>query len=686
MTEPDPSRASASVRAIMGGVSWDQPTAQTELLKRSGLRLRSRLMLAMILAALVPMSLASIGVGVVVSNLDPGSPATRLVIRSLIVGGVAALGIALVLALVWSRRMGTPIAKLHRGAIAVSHGDLDHHIAMTGADELTDLAAAFNQMTHALKDNRARLAQRMREIVALHDAGRAVSSVIDLDQVSCRIVDAVASVLDVQLAGLWLFDADPSPPASDRARLSAVTTALATPESLVAAEALRPLAEHAFSDREAMQLVRAGDDPRYGEAARRAGVTGPLVALPLDRNNRMIGVLAIARAESGSAFTEADLSLLKTFADQAAAALENAQLYREVRGASAELDKKVKLRTEELTAINSELGRALADLRETQAQLVLSERMAGLGLLVAGVAHEINSPTAAIRGSCERIGPAIARVGYHGALLAAESDVRRYVEQTASRLAERPLVTGLRVLQTARELEAVFHGVERASDFASDLANLGFTMADGQALVAALGGRVRDLAPRVVAALTDYVYLHRTESTVRHAVAQIERIVGALKSYSHLDQQATRIEADLHDGLETTLTLLHYSLRDIVVERRYSPLPKVHIFVDELNQVWTNLISNAQYALAGKGQIAIETAVEGNTAIVRIIDDGPGVPAAVLPRIFEAFFTTKPKGEGSGLGLGIARQIVAKHGGDLRCESRPGRTCFEVRLPVQVAT
>jgi signal transduction histidine kinase len=109
----------------------------------------------------------------------------------------------------------------------------------------------------------------------------------------------------------------------------------------------------------------------------------------------------------------------------------------------------------------------------------------------------------------------------------------------------------------------------------------------------------------------------------------------------------------------------------------------VPVFVDELNQVWTNLISNAQQALAGKGTIVIETLVDDGAAVVRVIDDGPGVPADALPRIFEPFFTTKPKGEGTGLGLGIARQIVAKHGGEMTCESEPGRTVFEVRLPIE---
>ncbi|MDQ3298878.1 MAG: HAMP domain-containing histidine kinase, partial [Myxococcota bacterium] len=235
---------------------------------------------------------------------------------------------------------------------------------------------------------------------------------------------------------------------------------------------------------------------------------------------------------------------------------------------------------------------------------------------------------------------------------------------------------------------------------AADLADLGATLEDAERFIGALGPH-RQLAREVVASLTDHVYLHRTASTVRHAVGQIQRIVGALKTYSHLDQQATRIEADLHEGLETTLAVLHHTLRDIVVERHYGDLPRVPVYVDELNQVWTNLISNAQQAVSGRaqpgagnesrplhlgpgGSITIETAVdaEGKVAIVRVIDDGPGVPEDVLPRIFEPFFTTKPKGEGTGLGLGIARQIVDKHGGELHCQSEPGRTVFEVRLPI----
>src|SRR6185436_19945291 len=149
---------------------------------------------------------ASVGLIGVAVDRGPLTATKRLAVRSLVAGGFAALMFALVLALVWSRRLGSPIAELHRGAIAVSHGDLDHRIDIAGGDELTDLATAFNQMTSTLQDNQARLAARMREIVALHDAGRAVSSVIDVEQVSRKIVDAVARTFDVQLAALWLVD------------------------------------------------------------------------------------------------------------------------------------------------------------------------------------------------------------------------------------------------------------------------------------------------------------------------------------------------------------------------------------------------------------------------------------------------------------------------------------------------
>ncbi|MCW5808049.1 MAG: HAMP domain-containing protein, partial [Deltaproteobacteria bacterium] len=199
-------------------------------------------------------------IGVAVDRA-PLAATKTLAVRTLIAGGLAAVTFALVLALFWSRRLGAPIVRLHRGAIAVSRGDLDHRIDVAGADELADLATAFNQMTSTLKDNQARLAARMREIVALHDAGRAVSSVIDLDSVSRKIVDAVARTFDVQLAALWLADGkvvDGRPKlraSAARARRPDVTMALATDEALAAASALADIAEHVRSTRAPLRLV-----------------------------------------------------------------------------------------------------------------------------------------------------------------------------------------------------------------------------------------------------------------------------------------------------------------------------------------------------------------------------------------------------------------------------------------------
>jgi len=636
-------------------------------------------------------STAMVGIAV---DRGPLAATKRLAVRSLVAGGLAALAFALVLALFWSRRLGAPIAELHHGAIAVSRGDLDHRIVIPGGDELSDLATAFNQMTLTLKDNQARLAARMREIVALHDAGRAVSSVIDMESVSRKIVDAVARTFDVQLVALWLVDGELAGLRATAARVRRpdAPATLATDEAVATADALRPIAERVRDTRLPMRLDRAAADPSFGAAARLAGLPGPLIALPLDRKARVVGVLAVGRAERTRQFSDADLNLLTTFADQAGAAVENALLYSEVREASEELEKKVRQRTTELTATNQELGKALADLRETQAQLVLSERMAGLGLLVAGVAHEVNSPTAAIRGSIDGLTGALARVSRHGAALAARlapSSVSDLLEALAPVLSERSLPTGVSARKAARDIAAAFESLEvpldQPHELAAELADLGATPEDALRLIDAIDAS-RVLAPHVVAALTDYVYLHRTASTVRHAIASIQRIVGALKTYSHLDQQAVRTDADVHEGLETTLALLHHALRDIVVERRFGRLPRIPVYVDELNQVWTNLIQNAQQALAAgrpsDARITIASDVDSGWVVVRVTDNGPGIAADVLPRIFEPFFTTKPKGEGTGLGLGIARQIVDKHGGAMRCESAPGATTFEVRLPI----
>jgi signal transduction histidine kinase len=177
----------------------------------------------------------------------------------------------------------------------------------------------------------------------------------------------------------------------------------------------------------------------------------------------------------------------------------------------------------------------------------------------------------------------------------------------------------------------------------------------------------------------------RTSGTIRTAIGSIRRIVGALRRYSRLDE-APLERVDVHAGLEDTLVILSHQLKygtiGINVKRSYGKLPPITAYVGELNQVWTNLIHNSVQAMGGRGELLIETSVEDGDIQVAIQDSGPGIPDEMVSRIFEPFFTTKSKGEGTGLGLSISARIVEKHGGTIRVSSRPGRTRFEVRLPV----
>ncbi|MBP9088505.1 MAG: HAMP domain-containing protein [Kofleriaceae bacterium] len=638
-------------------------------------------------------------VGVIGIALNRSSLArTKAVaLRALLVGVVVAIGVAFALALWWARRLNAPLIKLHRGAIAVSRGDLNHRIEIPAGDEIGDLATAFNHMTQTLLDNQGRLAARMREIVALHDAGRAVSSVLDPDQVPRKVVEALARTFDVRLVGLWLLQPDGQLDLkAARGQRGERSFALAADDALLRAADYAPLATTAAS--QGVLRYENGQNQLH---------PGPVVAMPLERKGRIIGVVVIARAQDGRGFSEADLSLLATFADQASAAIDNGMLYQQVRGASAELERKVQLRTLELTAMNTELGRTLCDLRDTQAQLILSERLAGLGMLVAGVAHEINSPSAAIRGSVQSLGDATGRVAERllavGQLaLSAQQRlaIASCIRSRVPTLAARRMLSGVAARVVAKEIrEQVRVRLGPSADdavvgvIARDLADAAMQEEDVAAFFELAGPVPLATAPLLAETIVDAVYLHRTASTIADAIRRIARIVGALKSYSHLDQHAARLPADLHDGLESTLALFDYQLRDIDVVRDFADLPAVPVFVDELNQVWTNLLQNATQAIVAsrpqpgaRGRITLSTRRDGEFVVIGIADDGPGIEPAVKAQMFEPFFTTKAKGEGTGLGLGIVRQIVQKHGGEISCESQPGATQFWVRLPLEPAS
>jgi signal transduction histidine kinase/predicted CoA-binding protein len=177
--------------------------------------------------------------------------------------------------------------------------------------------------------------------------------------------------------------------------------------------------------------------------------------------------------------------------------------------------------------------------------------------------------------------------------------------------------------------------------------------------------------------------VHSLLIEIGHGATRISEVVRALKAYSYLDQAPVQ-DVNLHEGLDNALIMLRGQLKGVTVRRKYAPdLPRITAYGSELNQVWTNLLDNAADALGGRGTIEIRTRQEGEWVVVEIEDDGPGIPVEIQPQLFDAFFTTKPPGQGTGLGLNISYNIVVhKHRGNITVYSQPGKTCFQVILPV----
>jgi signal transduction histidine kinase len=166
----------------------------------------------------------------------------------------------------------------------------------------------------------------------------------------------------------------------------------------------------------------------------------------------------------------------------------------------------------------------------------------------------------------------------------------------------------------------------------------------------------------------------------------MSEIVRSVKAYSYLDQGPIQ-QVDVHQGLENTLVILRHKMKDgVTVKRDYATgLPLIEAHGSELNQVWTNILDNAIDAMQGKGEIILRTRAEGDRVIVEIQDNGPGIPAEIQKRVYEPFFTTKPPGLGTGLGLHIAYTVVNNHAGRIDLTSEPGKTCFQVTLPMQLS-
>ena len=321
------------------------------------------------------------------------------------------------------------------------------------------------------------------------------------------------------------------------------------------------------------------------------------------------------------------------------------------------------------------------------------EKLSALGKLAANLAHELNNPASAAQRSAASLFGELRQYGDQkyrlGGLCLTDEETARYrgwVESARNRMAaysslplapQSPLATVDREEVLLRWLNA--HNVPEPWKIAPALAetNLPIDLLDELAEVT-----TAEVLPIAVATVASSLRVERMAETVVDSTVRIFDLISAIKDYSYMDQAPIQ-DVDLAQGLENTLVMFNSRLKNVAVERNFDPeLGPVSAYGSELNQVWTALIENALEAMNDHGTLRLSTRLSGQLALVEVWNSGPGIDPGVRSRIFEPFFTTKAPGRGLGLGLDTVQRIVTKHSGFVTVESKPGATCFQIRLPL----
>ncbi|MGA8526683.1 MAG: ATP-binding protein [Candidatus Sulfotelmatobacter sp.] len=346
-----------------------------------------------------------------------------------------------------------------------------------------------------------------------------------------------------------------------------------------------------------------------------------------------------------------------------------------------ELIQKMPVLTQRLVGLMSDR------IRETTRLEQQRDRLASLGKLSAGLAHELNNPASAakraasqLRETLKKIRDASLELGRRDLSAAQKSEIEKL--EISFTVPDVVPPDPLTISDLEDQIDSLLrsHGQNDLWMLAAGLARRNIKPETVESLFAILDSdTARAALVRIAASVEIASLVHEIESSA----SRISDLVGAIKEYTHMDQ-APVLNVDVVKGLETTLTILNHKLKQgVAVQRDYKGVPLlVNSFGSELNQVWTNIIDNAIDAMHGKGELRVRTYSDDGCAVVEITDNGPGIPEEVQPHIFEPFFTTKGVGEGTGLGLDTVQRIVKKHRGTIQVTSKPGETRFQVWLPL----
>jgi signal transduction histidine kinase len=462
---------------------------------------------------------------------------------------------------------------------------------------------------------------RIEQLSLLTDLSAAVNATLDPEKIYEQALDPLVRRMGHQDVGLFLVD-------HDRRVIREHKMARAGQPNLASSGLELPLdgdgsALGKVATTGLPMIVNDVDrtmEPVHLPTARTLNVTS-FVLVPLRVKERVAGVLT-AVAGQPNRFSEGDVDLLSAVANHVSLAVDRAESFQTIEELSRDLEAKVRLRTEQLGVANEELTNAYRDLQATQMQLIQREKMASVGQLVAGVAHELNNP-----------------IGF------------------------------------------VFSNVSTLEDFVRRLR----TMLDAYRVAALPASEQTRLATQWADLKVDYAlrYLDSMIQGIREGAERARKIVRDLRVFAR-GQDDLWLPVDLHEDIESSLTLINHLVKDrVTIRRNYGDLPPVECIRSQIDQVFLNLLANAAQAIAADGVITIETRCESDFAVVSITDTGSGIPVDLMGRIFDPFFTTKPVGEGTGLGLSISYEIAKKHGGEIGAANAPeGGAVFTLRLPL----